>query len=189
MREKCRGGIWFFQLCFNPKTNEWHPHLHCIIDSDYISHNHLSRQWLRITTDSKVVDIKTVRDPKTVASYVARYAARPSNLVNLPSGHGIELVTSMHGRRMCGTWGNARCISLRPHKLADADKWQRIGSYTTVLATRHVDERSEAILKAYYLNQPLADDMYVSDYDFFIDSDGEYSEWQPPPQPQYSLWD
>lgn len=188
MHDHCRGGIWFFQLCFNPKTSEWHPHLHCIIDSDYISKNWLHRQWERITGDSKVIDIRTVRDPKDVASYVARYAARPSQLAHLPSKWAIELVVSMHGRRMCGTWGTARCVSLRPHKLADADKWQRVGSYTTVVNTADVDDRSRAILTAYRMNRPLADDCYVSDYDFFIDSDGEYSEWQPPPQASSFLW-
>ena len=188
LRQKCKGGIWFFQLCFSQKTNEWHPHLHCVIDSDYISHNHLSRQWRRITGDSTVVDIRTVRDPKDVASYVARYAARPSDLVNLPVKRCVELVTSMHGRRMCGTWGTARALSLRPHKLEDSDKWQRVGSWTTVLNTAAFDDRSRAILDAYRLNRPLAADMYVSDYDFFVDSDGEYCEWEPLPPPPKLLW-
>lgn len=186
--KKCRGGIWFFQLCFNPKHNEWHPHLHCIIDSDYISHNYLSRQWLRLTGDSKVLDIRTVRDPKDVAAYVARYAARPAQLENLSAKRCIELVTSMHGKRMCGVWGSARGLSLRPHKLADADKWQRVGSYTTVLNTAAFDPASKAILDAYRLNRPLAADCYVSDYDFFIDSEGEYCSWEPQPPPTPLLW-
>lgn len=186
---KCKGGIWFFQLCFTNKTNEWHPHLHCVIDSEYISHNFLSRQWERITGHSKVVDIRTVRDPKDVAKYVARYAARPAQLDSLSGKRCIELVTAMHGRRMCGVWGNAQGLSLRPHKLDDADKWQRVGSYSTVLNTAAFDSRSKAILDAYRLNRPLAQDTYVSDYDFFIDSDGEYSCWEPQPPPQPLLWD
>lgn len=135
-----------------------------------------------------MVDIRTVRDPKDVAAYVARYAARPADLVNLPSKRCVELVTSMHGRRMCGTWGTARVISLRPHKLDDADKWQRVGSYTTVVNTTATDERSRAILDAYRLNRPLAADTYVSDYDFFIDSEGEYCTWEPQPPPAPLLW-
>lgn len=189
LRQKCKGGVWFFQLCFNPKSNEWHPHLHCVIDSDYVSHNHLSREWLRITGDSKVVDIRTVRDPKEVAEYVARYAARPAQLEGLPGKRCVELVTSMHGRRMCGTWGTARSISLRPHKLDDADKWQRVGSWSTVLQTASFDEQAKSILDAYRLNMPLAQDCYVSDYDFFIDSEGEYCSWEPQPPPSRLLWD
>ena len=181
--QHCKGGVWFFQLCFNPKTNEWHPHLHCVIDSDYISHRQLTRAWQLVTADSTVVDIKVVRNPKDVASYVARYAARPSQLSTLPSKRCIELVTSMHGRRMCGSWGSARAISLRPHKLDDSDKWQRVGSWTVVVNTATFDERAKSILDAYRLNRPLLEDTYVSDYDFFIDSDGEYSCYDPKPPP------
>lgn len=188
MAEKCKGGVWFFQLCFNPKTNEWHPHLHCVIDSDYISHNWLSRQWSRITGHSKVVDIRAVRDPKDVAKYVARYAARPAQLQSLSGKRCVELVTAMHGKRMCGTWGNARSLSLRPHKLEDADKWLRIGSYTTVVNTAAFDPNSKAILDAYKLDRPLAEDCYVSDYDFFIDSEGEYCTYEPKPPPDPILW-
>ena len=188
MAKKCHGGVWFFQLCFNPKTNEWHPHLHCVIDSEYISHNHLSKLWLKITGDSKVVDIRTVRDPKKVAEYVAKYAARPSQLESLSGKRCIELVTAMHGRRMCGSWGTAKGVCLRPRKADDADKWQRIGSYSTVMITAAFDDRSKRILEAYTLNRPLAEDCYVSDYDFFIDSEGEYNTWEPIPPPPPLLW-
>lgn len=183
MIHKCKGGVWFFQLCFNNRTSEWHPHIHCIIDSAYISHNWLSRQWLKITGDSKVVDIRAVRDPKDVAEYVAKYAARPAQMDRLSTKRCIELVTCMHGRRMCGVWGNAQGLSLRPHKLEDADKWQRVGSYTTIVNTAGSDSGSKAILDSYRLNRPLAEGTFVSDYDFFIDSNGEYCKYEPKPPP------
>lgn len=149
------GGVWFFQIKRSSGDGLWHPHLHCVIESKFLDHDDLSRTWLRITGTSKVVHVIGVKDKDDVAEYVARYAARPSQLAGLDIADQLELVTSLHGRRMVGAWGTARTISLSPSKPPDADKWRNVGSWWLVSTMFNHDDRAGAIWKAFKLNKPL----------------------------------
>ncbi len=153
-----KGGVWFFQIKKSDTDGLWHPHLHCVIQSAYVDHSKLWKAWLLITGTSKVVDVRSVKDDDNVAEYVARYAARPSDLAGLEVADQLELVTALHGRRLVGTWGSARVISLSPSKPPDAGKWQNVGSWWLVAAMHEHDERARAIWKAFRLNKPLSID-------------------------------
>ena len=168
-REKCTGGIWFFQMCFNPKRHEWHPHLHCILTGKLIPRLKISKLWLQITGDSEVIDIRGVKDPRKVGDYVARYAARPCELSNLPNRQAIEAVTCLHGRRIAGSWGTGGCISFRPKKTPDAEAWEYMGSWTTIHAMAESDERAKAILEAYHRGTTLEEGYSCYDAEQFID--------------------
>ncbi|KKM95344.1 hypothetical protein LCGC14_1189170 [marine sediment metagenome] len=150
-----KGGVWFFQIKKSDKDDLWHPHLHCVIDSKYIDWTKLWKAWLTITRSSKVVDIRSVKDPDQVAEYVARYAARPSDLAKLELPDQLELVEALHGRRLVGTWGTARGMSLSPSKPQDADKWKNVGSWGIIASLFDEDIRAKAIWKAFKLNDPL----------------------------------
>jgi hypothetical protein len=139
-RKKVRGGIWFFQIKRSDNDGLWHPHLHCLVDSNYIDKYELGAKWQEITHSSKVVDVKAVRNPKKVAQYVARYAAAPCRLVDLSEEDSIEIVDALHGRKICGTWGTGSKIKLTPQKPEDADMWERLADFWVVASTRHHNE-------------------------------------------------
>jgi hypothetical protein len=143
------GGIWFYQVKRSKADGRWHPHLHCLICGDYIPHSRLSRIWLEITYTSSVVDIRPVRDPQQASNDAARYAASPGSLVGLPLAKALELVEAMHGRRICGTWGTARRVSLRPPKVQDPGKWNSLGSWGTVWQHRDDDHNARSIIYAW----------------------------------------
>lgn len=111
-KKNCRGGVWFFQVKKSKKDGLWHPHLHCILDSKFMSQPALADKWLKITKTSSIVDIRQIYNPEKIANYVARYASRPSNLDELTLDGRLELFQAMHGRRLCGKWGNAKDIDL-----------------------------------------------------------------------------
>lgn len=176
------GGIWFFQVKRSKNDGLWHPHLHCLISGLYIPHSFLSRTWLRITRSSDVVDIRPVRDPSKAANDAARYAACPGSLLGLPFEKSVELVLAMHGRRICGTWGTARNVSLRAPKAVDKHKWQNIGSWASVVCTYDSDANARAILDAWRFNNPLPAGISLASVDSSIDgrieldpSDYDYS--------------
>jgi hypothetical protein len=150
-----KGGVWFFQIKRSESDDLWHPHLHCVIESKFVEFDKLWKAWLRITGTSKIVDIRGVKDPDEVAEYVARYAARPSDLAGMDVSSQLELVTALHGRRLVGTWGSAREISLSPSKPQDADKWQNIGSWWLVASLYDHDIRAKKIWKAFKLAKPI----------------------------------
>jgi hypothetical protein len=167
------GGVWFFQLKKSKSTDEWHPHLHCILDSKFIPQELLSNEWQIQTHSSKIVDIRAVYKPEKVAEYVARYCSRPAKLEDYSMNDAIEIFTVFHGKRLCGTWGTGRTVSLRPHKISSEETWKSIGSWTNVVTQKESLPRARAIIEAWISGAPIIDGIYVgkksSDSDRYID--------------------
>lgn len=172
LADRIAGGVWFFQVTYNSETETWHPHIHALIDSAYIPHEQLKSLWSKITNGSHVVHIRLVHDPKRTVAHNARYAARPASLLALPTEHWLELYTAFNGRRLCGSWGTARKISLRPQKPDDADKWLNIGSWKTIVNLRGEDPFADQILNAWSLGQPLPADVTLLRVELNLDGIG-----------------
>jgi len=143
LKRNVKGGVWFFQIHKSKHDNKWHPHLHCVIDSPWIDKYELSTAWKLVTKTSEIIHIKEVKDSDSMSEYVARYAARPSLMSKLDFAGRFELLRSLHGRRLVGTWGCARSIVLRPSRPPDADNWENIGSFAKV--TDSVDSNPKAL--------------------------------------------
>lgn len=154
-REAVPGGFWFFQIKKSKSSRQWHPHLHCLITGKYIPHSKLVHIWKDITCNSTVVDIRSIRDPAKASNDAARYAACPGSLAGLSFADALELVECMHGRRICGTWGTARTVSLRAPTCPDREKWETVGGWFSVLGLRTTSDRAKAILAAWQNQEPL----------------------------------
>ena len=107
-----RGGIWFFQIKKSAKSGLWHPHLHILLDSEFLPHALLKSTWHDVTGDSDIVDIRVIHKPEVAAKYVSRYSARPANLADYNRRDSLELVRALHGRRLCGKFGSAGTVDL-----------------------------------------------------------------------------
>lgn len=140
-KDNVRGGIWFFQITRNHTTGEWHPHLHVLVDSKWIEQKELSDQWLAITKNSYIVDIKRVKGDKKAAEYVARYGSRPGTLDGKSLAEGKEMITALHSRRLIGCFGTAKGLKFKPEPPADKDDWENVGSWFSV---RHCLDFSDA---------------------------------------------
>lgn len=154
-RECVPGGFWFFQIKKSKHSGQWHPHLHCLITGLYIPHARLVTMWKEITYNSTVVDIRPIRDPAKASNDAARYAACPGSLAGLPFDDALELVECMHGRRICGTWGTARSVSLRPPTSVDAAEWESVGEWFSVMRQKDTAQAAKDILEAWRENHPL----------------------------------
>jgi len=138
-RERVRGGVAFLELTYAPDRNSWHPHLHCMLDGDYIDLQDLSRAWLAATGDSKSVKIQYIRDPATVTRYITKYATKP-----LPASvlrHHAALVEAIHAlnaRRTVITFGSWRNWRL----LSDPEDhgWQLFDHINAVRIRAHYDD-------------------------------------------------
>ncbi len=171
-KKAVQGGIWFFQVTQNPKDFTWHPHIHALIDSDYLDHQELKDTWAQITHGSTIVHIKSVYDPERTLKHAARYAARPSSLTSLSPPHQLELFYTFHSRRICGTWGTARSVSLRPKKPDDADKWKSVGSWTTIIELFETDMRAHCIMKCWLTDKALSENISMEEVEDDIDGHG-----------------
>lgn len=160
-RSKVQGGIWFFQIKKSKTDGLWHPHLHCLLDAFFMDRKYLSKLWLDITGDSMVIDIRGVKDVNNVADYVARYAAKPSVLSGMDVCGGVELVTALHGRRLVGTWGNAKHLSFRIQKNEDAKSWRKLESFELIKARYELDPTAKLIYDCWMQNRPLPKEAIV----------------------------
>jgi len=161
------GGIWFFHIKKSKDDGLWHPHLHCLVTGFYLPKSRLRRMWIEVTYGSEVVGIRSVYDHEKASYEAARYAACPGNLAGLSLVDSIELVESMHGRRICGSWGTGRAVSLRPKPIEDKHRWSGIGSWQAVIADYKTDRNAQAILHAWKNNQPLPDGITYHPQDKF----------------------
>lgn len=154
-RDIVTGGIWFFQIKLSKNDRLWHPHIHCVVSGKYMPRALLRRMWVQVTTDSTIIDIRSVKDPTGCALEVARYAAKPGPLKELDLNHAVELVQVMHGRKLCGTWGTGRAVSLRPPKCLDKDAWSSVGSWGMVMANRKTNVACNQIFNSWQNHEPL----------------------------------
>ena len=150
-----RGGVWFFQIKFSEKSQQWHPHLHCVIDADYMPHATLKDIWKSVTGDSDIVDIRAVRNAKKAAEYVARYAARPCKLEDLTTDQAVEVMRALHGRRLSGTFGTGKEVKTIEPAAASKDEYFSVCSFHDILRLSKNSVFAEKIREAYEKNLPL----------------------------------
>lgn len=131
-----RGGFWFFQVTWNTSRMQWHPHIHCLIDSEFLPQRRLSKAWVLVSGGSSIVDIRAVKDAVKAAQYVARYATAPASLLSFRPEQGQLIIDALSDQRIVGSWGSARGVALSPRKPDDAGKWRRAMNYTTVIRGR-----------------------------------------------------
>ncbi len=154
-RQGAKRGVWFFQIKRSKNTQQWHPHLHCVISGPWFDYKVLRNTWLSITGDSKVVGIHPVRDPEGCACEVARYAASPANLETNRREDFYDIYLSMKNRRICGTWGLKGVVTLTPPKAEDNGEWENIGTWQAVQKLQNSDTRARAIVEAWQKHEPL----------------------------------
>jgi len=155
-KKKVRGGIWFFQIKQSKSGEQWHPHLHIMLNGKYIERAKLSNLWLQVTGDSEVIDIRVVKDKEKSSKHVARYAVKPANVTELSLDNAVEVVKALKGRRLVSTFGTAKELSLRPEKIPNADDYENIGSWNFIIHMQGSSERADAILNAFFGKSPLS---------------------------------
>jgi hypothetical protein len=75
-----RGGIYSIEVV--NKGHGWHVHIHAVIDAAYIPQRRLSADWLAITGDSFVVDIRRAWSPREALKYILKYLTKEPELLD-----------------------------------------------------------------------------------------------------------
>ena len=162
-RRLVHGGIWFFQVKLTKLTESWHPHLHILLDSEFIPHGVLKAAWLTLTGDSHIIDIRRIYKPDVAADYVARYSARPAVLSDLSENHRESVFRALHGRRLCGKFGTASAVDLSGKSPADPAESLSLLSWDAVKANIDSDPNLALLWHYFKTKQPLP-----IDFDFML---------------------
>ena len=166
-KDAVTGGVWFFQLKYNHQSCQWHPHIHCLIGGGWLSHGEIKKHWHQITGDSFIVDIRPIKDVESAATEVARYATSPADLSKLPLELAADVYYATKSQRICGTWGNAKGMVLKPTSEGDHDDWERLSDFYSVNVTKKTDPDARALWHCYksgepYTGEPLQEDKILN---------------------------
>lgn len=94
------GGLYSVE-CVN-KGNGWHVHMHILLDGHFVPQRQLSADWLDITGDSSVCDIRACPSPIKALRYVLKYLTKPVEV----AGHGEEYNEVLAGTRLVSAFGS-----------------------------------------------------------------------------------
>jgi len=135
------GGIGFVEV---KVSDGWHVHLHALITGNFLDYKELRKLWLKITGDSFVIDIRTVKDQKEVIYYVAKYASKSLDRSTMfHRSRFLELVRGLKGKRLLLTFGDWRGWRVESDK--DETEWIRIDALSAIL--RKADDGDLAAIR------------------------------------------
>lgn len=129
------GGAAWLELKLARDHTHWHPHLHVLHEGQYIEVGWLAHDWHRITGDSYIVDVRTVKGNPDVVRYVTKYASKPLGLALTHHRDKLcEALADMTARRLMTTFGSWRGFKLCEH--SPAIDWQPIAPLVELIARR-----------------------------------------------------
>lgn len=122
----CQAGYAVIEITFHPagtwspngrqrEHDEWHPHLHVLVQTHFINWSAIHKAWRDITTDSTGLDFKQANDLSKAARYVAKYLGKPPDLdfANSPE-RATEYYHALNNRRLLMPFGPAAKHTLPP---------------------------------------------------------------------------
>lgn len=177
-KKNVTGGIWFLQVKRGKNSGLWHPHFHILLDGNYMERGKLSQLWDLVTYGSPIIDIQQISDIDDAAKYVARYVSRPAWLSDMPEDDRVEVIEALFRKRLSGTFGTGKTVTLTPPKIESDDNWEYIGHYDDIAQRAEYSETAKAIMVAYNTYQPLSEKVFE---DFTGHAPGDLSVFEPPP--------
>lgn len=112
------GAVWSYEVKRGSGSGQWHPHLHMIALSEHQPDQAaLSAEWLNITGDSHVVDVRPIDqvDPASGFIEVFKYAVKFSDQ---PAADTVHAWRTLAGKRLIASSGCFRGVDV-PDDLAD----------------------------------------------------------------------
>jgi hypothetical protein len=122
------GGIWAIEI--KPgKRGGWHPHLHAIVLSHWISARTLRIKWRAITGGSDNIDVQQIDArpgslPHAAIGYIAKYISKPAALDLWSLDRRREIIRTARSTRLWSCWGTL-AAARRTLALADKDIYHR----------------------------------------------------------------
>lgn len=149
------GGIAFLELKLSPTDACWHPHLHVLLRGKYLPQKLVADAWLQITGDSFIVDIRMVRSPEHLYSYLTRYVTKGWDAGiyrKLPALR--EAISALSGRKLLASFGDfSRLRLLEP---PTSETWVELGTLQEII-TLAAQRVSWAVLACTALCSPSYD--------------------------------
>lgn len=154
-RDHVKGGAAFLEVKVSEKSGRWHPHLHLLVEGTWMDQRTLSTEWLAVTGDSSIVDIRACDSYGDRVRYVTKYVTKPAcpEIYNEPAKFD-EMIIALRGRRLCTTFGTWRGVKLNP-KPDERRKLTPVKSVWKMIADAHRgDEDARQLVRRVLLKWP-----------------------------------
>lgn len=131
--ENVTGGAAFLEVKLAEDGNHWHPHLHMLVETQWLEQSILKAIWHKITGDSWIVDVRPCESKKHLVWYVTKYVSKPLDSTIFTREATIdEAIEAMHGRRTCTTFGAWRGLDLTEPD--EESEWISVGPLSELIA-------------------------------------------------------
>jgi hypothetical protein len=126
-----KGYFGAFEYTFNPKTNDFHIHLHLIVlRGKFWNQSDISDVWRDVTGDSFIVDIREIKNTHKGVKEVCKYPMKPANLMAMPDEKFLEVVKMKKGTRMFVSGGCFYNVKLDDDDAADENVFSQFAELT-----------------------------------------------------------
>jgi replication protein len=113
-KRNVKGGAWSLEIKVG-KDGLWHPHIHALLDQNWMDQGPLCAAWLTVTGDSTGVHIKRMHFFNG-ARYISKYITKPVDPTVLADQDKFEeFILATKGLRKCSTLGTWRGTKLAEH--------------------------------------------------------------------------
>lgn len=101
-------GFYSLEATHNSETDQWHPHIHIIVDGHYLKHERLKKLWLEITGDSTIIWMKRCETQSQAVYYVNKYVTKTQDPSIVPDHRIAEWALALKGMRFVNLFGGLR---------------------------------------------------------------------------------
>lgn len=105
-RKAVQGGLYSVEVTRSPATGRWHPHLHVVIDSDYLHWAIIRKMWSSVIDGGENIWIRKVDDRDRAAAEISKYVAKPPSIVHWPNHAILNFARAIQHQRLIQTFGN-----------------------------------------------------------------------------------
>lgn len=151
-KSRVEGGAYFLELTLNPKTRQWHPHLHVLVQGSYYDHSILRLEW-RKASGAEIVHITLCRTSQGVARYVTKYLVAPIDRSTYCSDQETtDAIHALRSRRTIGCLGTWTARGI--FKSKDDSAWRFVGWLAELRVKAAEGDRVAAALVAVSADLP-----------------------------------
>ncbi len=110
-------GAYSFEFKRGNNSGLWHPHLNLLLLSEkQIRPTSLSKEWEKVTGDSKIVYCKQAHESRQSFAEIFKYALKFSNMNFADNYYAWEILQK---RRLCGSFGDFRGLEVTKNNEID----------------------------------------------------------------------
>lgn len=129
--ERVTGGLWAWEVTYNQRRKQWHPHYHIIFDGKWVDDDLIALYWHMVTGDSYIVDVREIKKKGTTSDRPATETEKMEALEEtikyickvMDFSDDVKLIeeflTATHRMRRIGQFGTAYGFKAAPPEPSD----------------------------------------------------------------------